>query len=158
MAKCIGCGYCCITDPCGASKRLYGNIKECPQLLWNENKNRYACGLMLIQGPIGDGYKKELSEGAGCCSSLNTWRKDVRQRTAESASGNFNPLPKLLQMFVRCVAAEFISGDTIVLIMSNLKSMLKDDGYSEEEINAIKYNIMKIFQENRDRFTKDFVG
>ncbi|MEE4260375.1 MAG: hypothetical protein V2I62_11475 [Bacteroidales bacterium] len=122
---CVGCGYCCMKRLCDAALRLYGNIKECPQLLWDEEKNRYICGLMIISGKVGLGYREELGAGAGCCSSLNSWRNDVKKRTGIETSTFFNPLPSLMQKFIRCLASEFISADTIILTLERFESMLK---------------------------------
>ncbi len=113
---------------------------------------------MTISGNVGFWYREELSAGAGCCSGLNSWRLDVKKRTGIELSTHLNPLPKLLQMFIRCLAAEFISGDTIVLALGSLHSMLEKDGYSEEEIQVIKVNIVNVYQGNRDSFTKGFMG
>ena len=156
--ECIGCGYCCMERLCDPALRLYGNLKECPQLIWEEQDNRYVCGLMLIGGPVGLGYRQELSAGAGCCAGLNSWRLDVKKRTGIELSTYLNPLPKLMQMFIRCLAAEFISGSTIVLALGRLESMLNKDGYSEEEIKLITYNIVNVYKENRNSFTKGFMG
>jgi len=42
-------------------------------------------------------------------------------------------LPKLLQIFIGCLAAEFISSDTISLALGRYKNILLKDNYSEEE-------------------------
>ena len=158
IKKCIGCGYCCMKSPCEASLRLYGSIKECPQLIWNEQTNRYNCNLMLLPGLIGQGYREELFAGTGCCSSLNSWRLDVKKRTGIELSTHCNPLPKLLQQFIKCLAAQFVSGDVISLTISSLINMLKNDGYSKKEIHVIVSNIINIFQDNQQSITKDFMG
>lgn len=156
--ECVGCGCCCMKAPCDASRRLYGTIKECPQLMWDEQKDRYICGLMIISGMVGEGYRQELSAGAGCCMGMNTWRLDVKKRVVMDSSPYANPLPKLLQLFIRCLSAEFISGDVIVLTMGRLKGMLKADGYSDEDIESIVQHIVRLFLENRSTFTKEFIG
>lgn len=158
MTACVGCGYCCIKTPCDASRRLYGNVKECPQLLWDENRSRYLCGLMIIGGLVGEGYRKELYAGAGCCCGLNSWRQDVRKRTGIEVSTHINPLPKLLQKFVVCLSKEFTSTDSMVLLLTRFASELKKDGYHEDEIASIYNNIVNIFNENRHSFTKGFMG
>jgi len=158
MTECVGCGYCCMKTPCDASRRLYGNIKECPQLLWDEDKSRYMCGLMMIAGPVGDGYREELYAGAGCCCGLNSWRKDVRKRTGVELSSNLNPLPKVMQIFISCLAKEFTSTDKMVLMLSRLSSELKKDGYDESEAELIYNSIVRIFNDNRNSFMKGFMG
>ena len=158
MHKCVGCGYCCIKTPCDAARRLYGTIKECPQLIWDDQTSRYNCGLMIIPGLIGEGYRQELHAGAGCCCGMNTWRKDVKKRTGIEASTNLNPLPKLLQIFIKCLALENISSDVMFLLLGRMKINLKNDGYSSEEINTILKNIIHSFQGNRNSFQKEFMG
>jgi len=158
MHECVGCGYCCMKTPCDASRRLYGTIKECPQLIWDEQTSRYNCGLMLIHGMIGEGYKKELHAGAGCCSGMNTWRKDVKKRTGIETSTHLNPLPKLLQIFIKCLSSENISSDVMFLLLGRMQIDLKNDGYSIEEINSITKNIIYSFQGNRSSFQEGFMG
>lgn len=158
MSECVGCGYCCLKTPCVAAVRLYGSgITECPKLVWNETAQRYFCDLMLIPGPVGDGYREELYAGAGCCCGLNSWRKDIRKRTGKK-SDHINPLPLLMQKFIGCMAKEYISDNTVYFVISRLRESLKDDNYSIDEINAITQNIVRIFQENRGSFTKEFMG
>lgn len=68
---CVGCGYCCILSPCVYSLAKYGEL-DCPALAWDGQ--RYRCGEAKEWG-------KQLGIGAGCCCScLNLWRHDVRER------------------------------------------------------------------------------
>ncbi len=76
---CVGCGWCCLSDPCEVSHRKYGYMKRCPDLYWNEEINRYLCGLMEDESE-GDDAKRQLFEGQGCCAPLVAWRDDVRNR------------------------------------------------------------------------------
>lgn len=71
---CVGCGYCCILTPCVYSLAAYGKL-DCPALRWNGQ--RYVCD------HAGD-WRQELGIGAGCCSTLQTWRHDVRKRRIPS--------------------------------------------------------------------------
>lgn len=158
MTECVGCGYCCIKTPCDAARRLYGNIRECPQLLWDEDKSRYMCGLMMIGGPVGESYRKELYAGAGCCCGLNSWRQDVRKRTGVEASSNLNPLPVLMQKFIACLAKEWISSDQVALLLNRLASELEKEGYARSEIELIYNNVVHIYNENRTSFSKGFMG
>ena len=70
---CVGCGYCCKKRPCPLAMITYrlepGD--KCPELYWNGEK--YRCGKAVEWGTA-------LAIGAGCSSSLNSWRKDVRYR------------------------------------------------------------------------------
>ena len=70
--QCVGCGYCCLKAPCAISVDVYkGKREPCPALYWNGSM--YRCGLAKL-------WTDELAIGAGCSSSLNTWRQDVRER------------------------------------------------------------------------------
>lgn len=72
MKECVGCGYCCIKTMCAVGEWVHGSVEErCPYLVWNGA--RYDC-------KIAKDYAEHLHIGAGCCSSLNTWRQDVHQR------------------------------------------------------------------------------
>ncbi|MFW5836956.1 MAG: hypothetical protein ACOCVM_03035 [Desulfovibrionaceae bacterium] len=78
-SECIGCGWCCLDNPCEASHRLYGYLPRCPELFWSEESHRYLCALMLDE-ERGAGFRYELMSGVGCCAPLNPFRQDVRNR------------------------------------------------------------------------------
>ena len=68
MNECIGCGYCCIKAPCMLAMHKYDNkITECPELYWDGT--RYKCKLA-------NKHKDGLAIGAGCCCSMNSWRRE----------------------------------------------------------------------------------
>jgi hypothetical protein len=70
--ECVGCGYCCLKAPCALSVRIHGYMQEkCPALIWSGT--RYLCR-------YADHFKTELAIGAGCCSALNSWRQEVKDR------------------------------------------------------------------------------
>ncbi len=69
--ECVGCGYCCLKAQCAVSLDVYGPLARCKALYWNGSM--YRCGLAKL-------WTEELAIGEGCCSSLNTWRQDVRER------------------------------------------------------------------------------
>lgn len=83
---CIGCGYCCTKSPCGIFM-MYNELlhvtsttrwRGCPLLQWDGA--RHWCGLMLSKE--GEERKKLMDlehVGKGCCSSLNSWRKEPLQ-------------------------------------------------------------------------------
>ena len=76
MVKCcVGCGYCCLEAACPLSYHFYykevNGGKICPGLYFKDY--RYWCRLAMLF-PVG------LSIGAGCCSPLNSWRQDIRER------------------------------------------------------------------------------
>ena len=156
MAECVGCGFCCIKTPCDAARRLYPGVKVCPQLQWHGD--RYMCGLMMIAGPLGDDYRRELFAGSGCCCALNSWRKYVKKREPQLNRTHINPIPEIMQVFIKCLAGEFMSGDKIKLTVHQMSSILKDKGYAEDEIDSISNGIYHIFDQNRSSFMRDFMG
>ncbi len=80
MSKpCVGCGWCCLRDPCMESHRRYGYMPRCPDLRWDEEQGRYLCGLML-DPETAELFRRTQHEGQGCYAPLNAWRDDVRNR------------------------------------------------------------------------------
>ncbi|TVM17563.1 hypothetical protein DPQ33_07895 [Oceanidesulfovibrio indonesiensis] len=77
--SCIGCGWCCLSDPCWDSHRRYGQRRRCPDLYWDDKRHRYMCGLM-DDPEVGPAVRHAQDEGGGCCAPLNPWRQDVRNR------------------------------------------------------------------------------
>ena len=77
--QCVKCGYCC-TVSCSLGIRLLDtNVdNNCKALYWDGK--RYRCFLA-------EDFKEELSIGEGCCSPLNSWRKEVKQRKEVLVSG-----------------------------------------------------------------------
>jgi hypothetical protein len=57
--ECVGCGYCCMQSTCLLGVELFSG--------------KYPCKLA-------DGCEDVLYIGSGCCSPLNSWRKDVKER------------------------------------------------------------------------------
>ena len=76
---CLGCGWCCLQDPCSESHQRYGYVKRCPDLKWDDEAKRYVCGLML-DPEEGEAVKRSQHAGQGCYAPLNSWRGDVRDR------------------------------------------------------------------------------
>lgn len=70
MSDCVGCGYCCLSAPCWLASV---EQQRCVHLWWNGQQYRCRLAGNLF-------HRKALSMGEGCCSSLNTWRKDVKER------------------------------------------------------------------------------
>lgn len=156
MAECVGCGFCCIKTPCHVAMRLYPGVKHCPQLQWEGS--RYICGLMTLQGDLGADYRKQLYAGDGCCCSLNTWRRDVKQREIQLNRTSVNPIPEIMQIFLKCLSSNFMSGDLISLTIHHMASILDKKGYAEDEIENICKGIQHCFTQNRHSFMKDFMG
>ena len=70
--ECVGCGYCCKKAMCALGVKTLGRTEDrCPYLVWSDE--RYYCSIY--------DYERWLAVfGFGCSSSLNTWRKDVKER------------------------------------------------------------------------------
>lgn len=73
---CVGCGWCCLDNPCEVSQQAFGYVRRCPALKWTGA--RYVCGLVLEPRPGVD--LTPLFVGQGCCARHNAWRNDVRER------------------------------------------------------------------------------
>lgn len=159
VAECVGCGYCCKKAPCVASTRLYPGARYCPQLIWGDDLGRYLCHLSMIPGSVGEKYRQELSIGAGCSSSLNTWRQDVRQRNTLAANPVSNPIPSEFQLFLGVLGNQWVSGDLLALTIMAFQTRLQSDlHYSEEEAAEYVRFIERLFSENRKSYVKDFMG
>ena len=155
---CVGCGFCCLKVPCEASRRLgYGSTK-CQFLLWVEQEKRYKCELMMFAGPLGEAYRKELYAGAGCCSNLNTWRKDVKKRDSIDMDDRWKPLDSIFQVFIKSLSQNFVSGDVIALTISMMEPELKRRNYTHREIKHINSEIVHMFTQNRRTFHEKFMG
>jgi len=80
IRDCVGCGYCCKEAVCTLGLLLNPSYVsengDCPELFWSEQEKKYRC-------KAAEGFGERLYIGAGCCSPLNTWRKDVRRREDE---------------------------------------------------------------------------
>lgn len=157
---CVGCGFCCFQAKCTASMRLYPNTKEiCPQLIWDETEQRYFCGLAQFPGPLGDLYKEELYIGAGCCSNLNSWRKDVKNRHPKKEEKEKLKLSSEFQIFLKCLSCNCISSDLISLTISHFTSELVNQGkYSKEDAEILGNLIKYYFQGHRNSFMEEFMG
>jgi hypothetical protein len=82
-APCVGCGWCCLTDPCEVSHHRYGYLPRCPDLRWDAAAGRYLCGMMgaAEQGrEQAAAARRRLFEGQGCCAPHNPFRRHVRDR------------------------------------------------------------------------------
>lgn len=156
---CVGCGYCCIKSPCWVSIRLYGDgIAECPALIWSTESKRYVCDLCTKE-IIGKDYKEELFIGEGCCCGLNNWRLDVKpRREKDFVKTNIFKLDPLFQKFLRSMAREWISSDTIFFIISGLKQDLLKDGESKEMAENISKSIYHCLTENKHGYIEKFMG
>lgn len=113
---------------------------------------------MKLGSTIGDGYRQELYAGVGCCCGLNSWRKDVKRREPQLNRELINPIPEIMQIFIRCIATEFISGDKIQLALGRMEDILLQKKYAPDEIKSITNGIVHSFNENRSTWMKGFMG
>lgn len=157
VKSCVGCGFCCIKTPCDVARRIYGNVKECPDLIWNGD--RYICRLMTLSGELGIKYRSELYAGEGCCCGLNSWRNDVKPRRDRDFP---QPVKYKLDVpfaaFLRALSREFISRDVIYLSVMRMKNELEERGFHGDEIEAILKEFMYHFNENRSSQINEFMG
>lgn len=159
--SCVGCGWCCIVNPCAAALRLNPHIKKCPHLLWKKEEKKYRCDLMEIDGPFGPHatqYKKDLNAGTGCSSTLfNDWREDVKERDLIDRNSDWNPIDPVLQTFIKCLSNNFITNDTILLTLSQMKADLKNKTYTDREIEHISKSIIHMFKQNKNSYMEEFM-
>jgi hypothetical protein len=73
---CVGCGWCCLDNPCAGSQQVYRYVPRCPALGWTGA--RYVCD--LVAHPVAGVDLTPLFVGQGCCARHNAWRRDVRKR------------------------------------------------------------------------------
>jgi hypothetical protein len=114
---------------------------------------------MTIPGKVGEGYREELYAGEGCCSGLNDWRNDVKERLPKLKKDNdILNIDPLFQIFLRALGKEMISGDTLYLILFGMHTELKNKGCSEYEIKEIKKCIIHHIKNNRTKIFDSFIG
>ena len=155
---CVGCGFCCIKGKCEAGQRLYPSADPCPALIWDKIKNRYLCNLMTLPGNIGLLYRLELYAGEGCCCNLNTWRKDIKNRTSSDIKEELFSLDPLFQKFLHYLSKEFISSDIIYLCLSGLKNELIKDGIKPDQAKKIVNLINHKIKSSRSKMSESFMG
>jgi len=73
---CVGCGWCCLDNPCEVSHQAFGYLPRCPALVWIGA--RYVCDLVIHPREGVD--LSPLFVGQGCCARDNAWRACVRER------------------------------------------------------------------------------
>ena len=151
---CTGCGFCCMKAPCAASVRLYPGSKICPQLIWSKVDNRYNCGLMLLPGLVGESYRKELYAGEGCCSNLNSWRFDVKNRDQEIKQ--LMSIDRTFQVFLKCLGEQFLSSDVIAMTLMKFEKLLTED-YSKQEAKMISQLVDSYIKSNRPSYLDGFM-
>lgn len=141
---CTGCGFCCRKAPCAVAQRVYGPVTQCPGLKWTGSQ--YRCDLMCKPGDIGARYREELYAGAGCCSPLNSDRRNIPP-PASGVPGS--PLSKQTQALLRCMARAFMSGDQLWLTIEGASKDLGKD-WCKAAHNFVR--------EERDPQKQEFMG
>jgi len=154
---CVGCGFCCITAKCAAGQRLYKSSDICNALIWSDEDKRYYCDLMQLPGIIGDQYKEELYAGEGCCSNLNSWRKNVIKREVKKNKEIYN-LDPMFQIFLRCLGREMFGGDSITLLLYSFQGELLKRNIDKNMIHVTTKLILHNIKNNRTKFNDEFMG
>jgi hypothetical protein len=115
---------------------------------------------MSLPGAIGEDFKRELDAGAGCCSSLNTWRKEPLQdrRSSVKKDPNVTVLDPIFQVFLHCLGREWISGDALSLTVLALIGELIARGKSKSEAKAIGQSVIHYLKGERDSQVTSFIG
>ena len=72
--ECIGCGFCCWKTPCARGAMVYGTSAPCGGLVWDGT--RHWCQLAIDNLEM---MTEMIHIGAGCCSSMNSWRHEPLQ-------------------------------------------------------------------------------
>ena len=161
VKDCVGCGFCCIKTPCDLARRLNPSItSECTFLKWDDEKSRYVCGAYTnAKFTLQTQIKNELFIGEGCCCGLNTWRFDVKPRREKDNPVQLKriELDPIFKMFLRTLSREFISKDSIYLMVLGTKGRLIDSGKTEEEAVEICKEITYILTDRSKRM-EDFMG
>jgi len=159
VKKCVGCGFCCMQAPCAASVRLYPGAKICPQLIWDEALERYLCGLMQLPGSVGLAYKQELYAGAGCCSNLNSWRRNVKNRHPVDKKDKLLTIDPMFQLFLNCLGREWISSDVLVLTVSAfMLKLVNHMDMTEDEAQRYGELVTHYMKDNTPSYLKEFMG
>lgn len=159
VKECVGCGFCCSTALCDAAVRLYGRVAlPCPALKWDGTKNR--CELMALPGNLGEWYRKNLYAGEGCCSNLNSWRREpLKDRTKpEPVVSTKVVVPSMMQYLLTALSRQFISGDTWYLGLVNFSDMLVKNGYTEDEAKQVVSKCVHLIRNQRSNFIDSFTG
>lgn len=159
--ECIGCGYCCAKTQCVAGIDKFGTSHQpCLGLVWDEEAGRHWCRLGLGSDQSAFFYRQALYMGAGCSSAMfNEWRTDLKDRTKVLFDRPFqSPIPAIMQIFLRSLGRQFITGDCIELMLSDFNTSLLKQDYEEETIRIYIKWIKKYITENRSSFSTEFMG
>ncbi len=69
---CNGCGLCCLAELCPIARLRYFKIAgPCPSLRWNQQDQRYLCGILANSGLFRPLIARWIAAGIGCDSPDN---------------------------------------------------------------------------------------
>jgi len=145
IKECVGCGYCCRKAPCALSVSIYGKVDVCPALIWDETNRRYWCKACKVAGELGARYRAELYIGEGCCCGLNSDRKNI-----PSPAKPVKNYSKEVQVLLKHLGGEWISGDALWLVIHGTAAELKDPGFEVQALHWLK--------EQRSGMVNSFMG
>jgi hypothetical protein len=148
---CVGCSYCCQKAPCFVARRVYGPVDTCPALKFNTEESRWYCELCTIEGSLGEGYRKELSIGAGCCSGLNSWRKDIPKPKVEIKKPKVD---KQLRAFFHAVGKMGPFGMSGDLLYLTIHATARELGLGEDWVQEC----FRVVKEDRSKDCNQFMG
>ena len=153
MRECVGCSFCCSKAPCGVALRVYGPVTSCPALIYDKEEARWFCKLCQLPGEQGAAYREELSVGAGCCCGLNSWRHNIP--TPQDKETQQDLVSDDCRVLLKHLAGEFVSGDTLWLVLRATAADLDERGYDGE---AWRRHAMGCMREQRPSKVESFIG
>jgi len=160
--QCIGCGYCCVSATCVAGVEKFGVSKPCKGLKWDDENKRHYCILCIGENQSSFFYRKHLHIGEGCCSNLNSWRREPLQDRTKTilSSGNLleSPINEVMQHFLVALGQQFISSDSIALAMSTFYANLLKAGYDVETTRIYCNWTAKYIAQSKSSFMEGFMG
>lgn len=155
MDKCVGCGYCCTETVCTIGTRIYGAMKSCPALEWDQLQHRHVCKLVLLPGDLNLRYRSQIDLDTGC-SIASPWKEDIRDRTGKSKVEVFQ-MDRYFKLFIYAMSREWISGDTKSLLLMRWINDLQRIGTDPNIIHAMVCEIQHIFKENLPSYLENFL-
>jgi hypothetical protein len=93
----------------------------------------------------------------GCCSSLNSWRKEIKNRLEPDVLPSV-VIDKHLQIFLNCLGRQFMGMDGVYLAIMQFGHVLLDEGVSEEEVKKISSMMIHYVKGNRSSQMNGFFG
>ena len=89
---------------------------------------------------------------------LNSWRFAPIQDRTKIEEVQKNPIPKVMQIFLKSMGSEMMSGDKIWLICSSFAHELMKHDYTEEEAVKIANLCKGYIRNHRSKITENFMG